>query len=79
MSGVNWGNYAEAYKAIATASELYLFLSGIVDKITYEYTGSGASKVLNKKKFWKGGQVILELTYSYDADYDATQKEKTGP
>jgi hypothetical protein len=48
---VEWGNYAEAYKAISTASELYLFLSGIVDKITYEYTGTGASKVLNKKKF----------------------------
>jgi len=73
----NWERKYEALKAISTASELYLFLSGIVDKITYEYTGSGASKVLNKKKFWKGGNVILELTYTYDADYDATQKEKT--
>lgn len=76
---VEWGNYAEAYKAISTASELYLFLSGIVDKITYEYTGTGASKVLNKKKFWKDGQVILDLTYGYDVDKDVTSKEQTGP
>jgi len=76
---VEWGQYAEAYKAISTASELFLFSSGIIDKITYEYTGTGASKVVSKKKFWKGGAVILELTYSYDADYDVTTKEKTGP
>lgn len=76
---VEWERRGEAFKAIATASELFLFLSGHVDKITYEYTGSGADKVVNKKKFWKGTDVILELTYGYDSDKDVTSKEKTGP
>ena len=80
MSGeVAYGQYAEAFKAISTASELYLFLSKVVDKITYEYSGSGADKVVSKKKYWKGSNVILELTFGYDADKDVISKEKTGP
>jgi hypothetical protein len=77
MSDVNWGNYAEAYKAIATTSELYLFLTGVVTKITYEYTGTGADKRISKKTYWKGTEKVLELTYGYDSDYDVTTKEKT--
>jgi len=79
MSDITWERRYEAFKAIATASELFLFLSGLVDKVTYEYSGTGSSKVLNKKKYWKSGQVVLELTYGYDADYDVTSKEQTGP
>jgi len=62
-----------------TASELYMFLSGLVTKIVYEYEGTGADKVLKKKKYYRGSDLILEITYSYDADKDITQKEKTGP
>ena len=69
----------EAFKAISTASELFLFLSGLVDKVSYEYTGAGADKVVAKKKYWKSAAVILELSFGYDADKDVTSKEKTGP
>jgi hypothetical protein len=76
---VSWERRGEAWRAIATASELFLFLSGLVDKITYEYTGAGADKVVSKKKYYKSATVILELTFGYDADKDVTSKEKTGP
>ncbi len=69
----------EAFKAISTASELFLFLSGLVDKVTYEYTGAGVDKVVSKKKYWKGANVVLELSFGYDADKDVTSREKTGP
>lgn len=79
MSDTQFERRGEAFKAISTASELFLFLSGIVTKITYDYTGVAADKVVNKKKYWKDATVILELTLGYDADKDVTSKEKTGP
>ena len=79
MAEVKWGASEESQRAIATASELYLFLSGVVNKITYVYAGAGASKYLFKKKFWKGVDLLLELTYTVDGDFDVTVKEKTVP
>jgi hypothetical protein len=76
---VSWERRGEAWRAIATASELFLFLSGLVTKVTYEYTGVGADKVVSKKTYWKGAAVVLELTFGSDADKDVTSKEKTGP
>ena len=69
---VEWGNYAEAYKAIHDKLEeikanIYDLLAVVfnVDEVDYNWNSDGT---LNTEVYKKDGDNILTLTYTWNAD-----------
>jgi len=77
---VEWGKYQDAYKAIWEKLAEGLLWAGmigdVITKVTKEYEGTGANKVLKRVKLWKGTAEVLRLRYDYDADSDNITIEK---